>query len=94
MKLPNMVKPCKDCPFRTDCSKGWLGKLRIEDILSQTSFTCHKTDRKQQCAGHMLIKGKYNRFVSLAKYMHIQIKLTGKELIFNNEQECIDHHKH
>lgn len=93
MKLPNMATPCKDCPFRKDTKRGWLGSDRMKEILKQDSFTCHKTDKTQQCAGHMLVKGSYNRFVSLAKYMSIQLKLSGSELLFDTEQECIKHHE-
>jgi len=91
MKLPNMKKPCKDCPFRKDSLQGWLGKERMSEILSSTSFVCHKhTD--SQCAGHMLIKGDENEFVRLARRLNIDTGLRGKELVFPTEQACIDHH--
>lgn len=43
-----MTKPCKNCPFRTDCRKGWLGKNRAKEISfaileQQGTFPCHKT---------------------------------------------------
>lgn len=45
--LFDLVKPCKDCPFRTDV-KPYLTRGRVEDILfalaaEQRTFTCHKT---------------------------------------------------
>ena len=92
MNLPNMKKPCKDCPFRKDCQQGWLGEDRIEEILQADTFVCHKkTDF--QCAGHMLINGNKNTFVRLANNLNIDTGLSGKELIFNNHQDCISHHQ-
>lgn len=43
-----MTKPCKNCPFRTDSLKGWLGKGRAAEIAfaivqQQGTFPCHKT---------------------------------------------------
>jgi len=90
-KMPHMNKPCKDCPFRTDCMKGWLMRERIEQILGDDSFVCHK-NTKMQCAGHMLIKGQDNIYVCLAGRLKIKLKLRGKELIFQTEKACIDHH--
>lgn len=91
MRLPNVKKPCKDCPFRKDTLKGWLGAERMTEILQCDSFVCHKkTDL--QCAGHMLIKGDENAFVRLANTLGIELQLTGKELVFETTEECIKHH--
>lgn len=90
-KLPHMKKPCRDCPFRTDAMEGWLGEQRMTEILAAESFVCHKkTD--MQCAGHMLIKGQKNGFVKLADRLRIELDLSGKELVFPDEQSCIQHH--
>lgn len=101
MQLPNMKKPCANCPFRKDSTKGWLGSERMTQILGANSFVCHKTisedktkDNKQkQCAGFMLIKQDESEFFRLAKTMDIDLNLTGKELIFESKEECIKHHK-
>lgn len=90
MKLPHVRKPCKDCPFRTDCLKGWLN--RMPEILDADSFVCHK-NTKLQCAGHMLIKGGANAFVRLAGRLRIDLPLRGRELVFETEQDCIAHHE-
>lgn len=91
MSLPNVKKPCKDCPFRKDSLKGWLGKERMTQILEADSFVCHKkTDL--QCAGHMLINGNANGFVRLANHMGIEVQLSGEELVFDSQQDCIEHH--
>lgn len=92
MNLPNCKKPCKDCPFRKDSLKGWLGENRMIEILNQHSFVCHK-NKKLQCAGFMIIKGDESSFVSLAKTLNVETKLTGHELIFENKNDCINHHK-
>ena len=96
MNLPNCKKPCSNCPFRKDSLKGWLGEQRITEILKADSFTCHKTtDSKQllQCAGHMITKGNDNQFVSTANSLKIDLKLSGKELLFQSEKQLINHHK-
>lgn len=90
-------KPCKDCPFRKDSMKGWLGKDRVTEFLDTDSFICHKTtggeltDRRQ-CAGHMLMKGQSNGFVRIANQLGERLNLTGGDLVFDSEQDCIDHH--
>ena len=91
MKLPYVKKPCKDCPFRKDSLKGWLGQDRIAEILKQPSFVCHKNN-ELQCAGHMIIKGQDNNFVELASRMNINLDLSGNELVFGSKTECIEQH--
>ncbi len=44
----DLTKPCPQCPFRTDCLKGWLGRGRAKEIAAgvtdgQATFSCHKT---------------------------------------------------
>lgn len=92
MNLPNMKQPCKDCPFRKDSQQGWLGSERMTEILSQKSFTCHKTNKELQCAGHLIIKKDENDFYKLAERMSLDLGLKGHELIFETEKECIEHH--
>lgn len=90
-KLPNMTRPCRDCPFRKDTQKGWLGAPRMVEILAADSFVCHKkTDH--QCAGHMLIKGSENGFVRLAERLDIPLNLAGRDQVFESEALCIEHH--
>lgn len=95
MKLPYVKTPCADCPFRKDTMKGWLGKERMQGILKDDGFTCHKTSGAmiKQCAGHMLIKGDDNAFVALAKRLGITLKLSGREKVFDTQQDCINHHE-
>ncbi|WP_439835094.1 DUF6283 family protein [Aeromonas caviae] len=90
-KLPNVTRPCRDCPFRKDSMKGWLGKERMEQILASDSFTCHKK-RHLQCAGHMLLKGEENTFVQLAGRFGMELDLSGRELVFDSRQACVAHH--
>lgn len=95
MKLPYVKQPCKDCPFRKDSTKGWLGETRMTEILASDAFTCHKTGGKSerlQCAGHMIIKNDNSVFVRTAKQYGIALNLKGHDLVFNTEQDCIDHH--
>ena len=72
IKLPIIQTPCKDCPFRKDSLKGWLGKKRMTEILEADSFVCHKTtntelkDRKQ-CAGFMIIQKDTSLLMEVGK---------------------------
>jgi len=101
-QIPFMKSPCKDCPFRKDSLKGWLGKKRITEILGQDSFVCHKTvdydksnvnDRsRQQCAGHMILKKENNSFFRLLMSMFGKTELTGEDQVFDSDTECIKHH--
>ena len=99
MKKYIMQAPCKECPYRKDSLKGWLGKDRMTEFLHTDSFICHKTsegnllDRKQ-CAGHMILTKNNNSFVRIAQAMNKDLDLSGHDLIFDTEQECIDHHTH
>ncbi len=72
--------------------QGWLGEDRMTEILKARSFVCHKKQHLQ-CAGHMLIKGNENDFVDLANRLRMDLELTGRELVFDSDQECIEHHK-
>lgn len=92
MKLPHIKAPCRDCPFRKDSLKGWLGEQRAAEILAADSFVCHKrTD--MQCAGHMLINGNDNAFVRAAAMLNIALDLSEREQVFASKAACIDHHK-
>lgn len=90
--LPHIKKPCRDCPYRKDALKGWLGADRVRELLAAESFVCHKKlDR--QCAGHMLIKGEANAFVRMANRLQIPLELSGRELVFESQDQCIEHHR-
>lgn len=91
MSLPNVKKPCAQCPFRKDTMKSWLGAQRMTEMLTQDSFVCHKKQHLQ-CAGHMLILGHHNTFVNLVNRMNISLELSGRELIFDTAMGCINHH--
>lgn len=97
LKLPHCTKPCKNCPFKKDTMKGWLGEERMKGILNQNSFVCHKTTQDEnietlQCAGFMLIKENESEFVRTAKRFNISLNLKGKELVFESKEACINHH--
>lgn len=63
----------------------------MREILDQGSFVCHKKTDKQ-CAGHMLLKGDKNQFVNMARRLGCDLELSGRELVFDTEQKCVDHH--
>ena len=91
MKIPCVKKPCKDCPFRKDTLKGWLGRDRAEEIAHAQTFVCHK-NTSLQCAGHMILRGYDNGFVRIAAIYKEDLKLKGQELVFDDVQDFIDHH--
>lgn len=96
MRLPHMNKPCRNCPFRRDAPKGWLGETRMKEMLDADLFPCHKTvgrtTTRMQCAGHMLMKGDRNTFVRTARRMLLPLDLTGSEIVFSSHADCIEHH--
>ncbi|MEQ0863859.1 DUF6283 family protein [Pseudomonas aeruginosa] len=92
-RLPHIKAPCRDCPFRKDTLEGWLGEPRMREILAADSFVCHKKTT-MQCAGHMLINANANGFVRLAERLGIQLDLSGRELVFDSQADCIKHHSH
>jgi len=105
--LPYKRRPCKNCPFKKNTMKGWLGKDRMTEILQANTFVCHKTvdyektdddgrdlpdPNRLQCAGHMLIKGLENEFVRTANNLGIELDLNGKDEVFSSKEDCINHH--
>lgn len=45
----NLRRPCKNCPFRTDCTPEWLGRARASEIVNSITvedqrFSCHVTN--------------------------------------------------
>lgn len=68
----------------------------MTEILDSESFTCHKTtdsiQGRKQCAGFMLIKDGGSSFEKLAVMMKQDLPLTGRELVFDTEENCIKHH--
>lgn len=89
--LPYRKKPCKGCPFRKDCTKGWLGRERVTEIVNSDNFLCHK-NTDLQCAGHMMLLGDENGFVALARGLNIPLTLNGGELVFDTVEDCVNHH--
>src|SRR5580765_3841917 len=62
-----MKKPCKECPFKNDSFKGYLGGFTVEETLqaanSEQSFSCHLTRDKPmnlrtECSGRLLYSTK------------------------------------
>lgn len=96
--------PCKNCPFRKDVLKGWLGKERAEEIAAANSFVCHKTvdheheestgdmSKRKQCAGFLLLKGSEAQAVEMANVLQIDLNLQGRNLVFDTKEEFIKHH--
>jgi hypothetical protein len=64
LRLPTIAhkRPCRECPFRRICAKGWLGGGTVEDwvndlSIGDTAFVCHmaeKKDKRHFCAGSMI----------------------------------------
>lgn len=91
--LNHCKSPCNNCPFRKDSLQGWLGEIRIKDILNNNSFVCHKTQNNfKQCAGFMIIKKNESTFVKAAELFKIDLELKNEDLIFDTKEDCIIHH--
>ncbi len=72
----DLVRPCKDCPFRSDIP-GYLTVERVRQIVNdithrQATFSCHKTNtfrdgetietkESQHCAGAMIFLERIER---------------------------------
>jgi len=88
--------PCGNCPWRKDSLKGWLGYERAKELLQSSGFVCHKTKhlgkRKRQCAGHMLLLGDQNSFVSTARALNLDLDIQGRHLVFDTVEQAIEHH--
>lgn len=58
-------RPCGQCPFRKDSTKGYLGGFTLEETLevakSESPFECHKTretPNTKECVGRLLFATK------------------------------------
>lgn len=56
----DLKRPCKMCPFRTDCKKSWLGEERAQEIIDSMtkqdqSFTCHETNQFDDETGEGIV---------------------------------------
>ena len=78
----NLIRPCKKCPFRTDCLAGWLGEARATEIFDgitdqQKTFTCHETTtmdddddgQEEHCAGALILLEKLEQPNQLMRWM-------------------------
>ena len=90
-KIPCTKKPCKDCPFRKDSLKGWLGAKRAKEVSEADSFVCHK-NKELQCSGGMLLNKENNSFYRLMEFTKKTHILSGEEQIFESREEMIEHH--
>ena len=89
--VPCMKAPCKNCPFRKDSLKGWLGEDRMKEICRADSFVCHKKP-DLQCAGHMILLEGNNSFFRLYLRLGVRLDLQGRSLIFDSVLDCVTHH--
>jgi hypothetical protein len=108
--LFTLKKPCAECPFRTDCLKGWLGAPRAKEIttgllVEEKTFPCHKTtqDRKEiaweMCAGAAVMAAhlRPNHWrLRFATTLGIRDPscLVLTSPVFKTAAEMIQHHKH
>jgi hypothetical protein len=102
-----LKKPCSNCPFRKDTSKGWLGKRRAKQIsedIKDLSFSCHKTtynDKVKEafCVGAIILSGKEsymgNKSIRIGAILGVfdPDSIKGHDKIFDSYIEFINHHK-
>jgi hypothetical protein len=87
-------KPCATCIFRKENDAVILHQIAV-DISNNNTHTCHNTHgkKRKQCAGHMLVAGNENLFVRCAIAFKDPVQVTGKELVFEDMDEFVNHHK-
>lgn len=102
---PNQA-PCKECPYRKDSAKGWLGDNSLdtyaEPITSDIEIPCHKTmsDDKQMryCAGLASVRVnscKSARFSTIIALSETNVKESPhRSECFNWKHEFEEHHGH
>jgi hypothetical protein len=80
----DLIRPCKDCPFRSDIP-GFLTKARVREIIDgitrgQATFTCHKTNEfddsgtvetkdSQHCAGALIFLERLDQPNQMMRWM-------------------------
>ena len=103
-----VLKPCKNCPFRKDSLKGWLGRERALEIsnavlIENKTFQCHETiglKHKSHCAGALILYeyGKIaphtNNLIQLAEVleMYEPSKLDESIECFHTQKDFVNHH--
>ncbi|WP_236746240.1 DUF6283 family protein [Mycobacteroides abscessus] len=79
-ELPRCVRPCANCPWRTDSAKGEFSTQRFEALratvgvpgrevgLGAPMFACHKSEpgRDRACAGWLAVAGVEHLGIRLA----------------------------
>ena len=100
----DLKRPCANCPHRTDCLKGWLGRVRATEIAGYAqdsvsggkTFPCHKaTD--QQCAGSSILQEKLerpNQMLRIAERLGLY-DFNAMDLqspVFDSFEDFINHH--
>lgn len=94
MKLPYCKKPCSNCPFKKDTTKGWLGRDRAQEISDATSFVCHK-NHELQCGGFLAFKQKTDGnadWLHVSKALGIKLEIKGTDHVFDSQEQMINHH--
>lgn len=99
--------PCKDCPFKKDTTKGWLGKERTQSLVEgfvkdEDHFLCHKTTHNKAkntavCAGWLNVMEKanlYTRPIQILERLGLyqRKQLKGKDVTFDSLTDFINHH--
>lgn len=104
-KLPYMLSPCLNCPFKKDTLKGWLGKKRANEIANSDSFVCHKTvdhiqekkgdlSKRKQCAGFMIMKKNECSAVRLTIALGLEIPVDNQKIVFDKKSDFIKHNSY
>lgn len=82
MPVYNRKKMCRECPFRANAPRGWLGPWKPEDIettiRNDQGFICHTNINKQTAIGKTTdeIKLDGQHCVGMLRYMNSMCKLS------------------
>ena len=101
-KIGHCQNPCKECPFKKNSLRGWLGGVSVADsieiALSESDFHCHmtrETSKVKHCAGRMLFASKTAKKFRNQEMEEIRLSIlknNGVDEILN-VTEFKEHHK-
>lgn len=86
-------KPCKDCPWKRNSLKGWLGEASPEDWLhtarGEGVVKCHVV-KNQQCAGIAIFRGN---ICKSPRNKSCLVLPADRETVFSWDDEFLAHHQ-
>ncbi|UZR95952.1 hypothetical protein [Chondrinema litorale] len=91
-ELLHQKELCKSCPFLKNCMP--LGGEKMMEVYKTDAYLCSHTteENTMYCAGHMLLLKYCNTYYRRAKFLNIELELTGQDQVFHRVRDWVDHH--